>query len=263
MSSRFGKRVQRLIDRVRGKARYSDPADRFSARPDDPRRLRDAAGTLAQIFYTHEGRIAHKWDHYLPIYERHFRARPASGQPVRLLEIGVSRGGSLQLWRKYFGDSARIVGIDIDPDCAGRVDPGTEVIVGDQSDPHCLSAAVERLGGGVDIVVDDGSHLGRHQIATFDYLFPRLSDHGLYYCEDVFGAYWPEYEGGYRREGTFIEYGKTLVDRLNAWFLEEPLKSEFLDFARATHGIFFYPGIIVIEKRPMREPFHVQIGEGA
>ena len=51
-------------------------------------------GDMAQIFYSHDGRLAHKWDHYHGIYDRHLaRFR---GTPLKFLEIGVSHGGSLQ-----------------------------------------------------------------------------------------------------------------------------------------------------------------------
>ena len=71
---------------------------------------------LAQIFYSDVHRICQKWEHYFPAYERHLaRFR---GQAVRVLEVGVSQGGSLDLWRRYFGEEARLFGVDIDPACA-------------------------------------------------------------------------------------------------------------------------------------------------
>lgn len=54
-------------------------------------------GDMAQIFYSHDGRLAHKGDHYHGIYDRHLaRFR---GTPLKFLEIGVSHGGSLQCQR--------------------------------------------------------------------------------------------------------------------------------------------------------------------
>ena len=66
-------------------------------------------GELYQMFLTGSGRTrpVHKWHHYFAIYERFFA--PFRGRPVQLLEIGVQRGGSMQMWRSYFGPSARIV----------------------------------------------------------------------------------------------------------------------------------------------------------
>ncbi len=260
MSVSFGRKIQAVIDRIRGKERQTDPADAWSRSPDDARRLVQPAGALEALFYGHRGRIAQKWHHYLEIYERHFEPLRQQEEPLRILELGVSRGGSLEVWRKYFGPRARIVGIDIDPECAQRVDPENTVIIGDQSDPAVLSAAIERLGGAIDLVIDDGSHLGRHQIPTFEYLYPRISERGIYVCEDLHCSYWPTHEGGLGRSGTFAEHTKTLIDRLQGWYLDGEAQAAAMPFAETTYGIFFYLDVVVIEKRPIRRPFHVQMG---
>ena len=65
--------------------------------------------SLWSDFLSHQGRPALKWKHYFPIYERHF-ARYVN-RPVTMIEIGCGEGGSLQLWKKYFGPNARIIGI--------------------------------------------------------------------------------------------------------------------------------------------------------
>jgi len=261
MASTLGRKIQIVIDNLRGKPHRFDPNPIFSLSSADAARRVQPSGQLEKLFYEHDGRSAHKWHHYLAIYDQHFQAlRHGLGHPPRILELGVARGGSLQLWRKYFGPDARIVGIDSNSTCANRVDPGSFVVIGDQSDRKILATAIDQLGGGVDLVIDDGSHLGRHQIASFEYLYPRLSAHGLYACEDIQYCYSAEYEGGYQRDGTFVEYAKGLIDQLHAWHVEGELKTNFMDFARATYGIFFYLNLIVIEKRPIDPPFHVKMG---
>ena len=261
MPSGFGRRVQAVIDRLRGKIRQPNPADMWALSPRDARKIAQPMGALEVIFYGHKGRIASKWHHYLEIYERHFEPLRQRNSALRVLELGVSRGGSLQIWRKYFGPDAKIVGLDIDPTCAERVDPENVVIIGDQSDPAVLASAIERLGGGVDVVIDDGSHVGRHQIASFEFLYPRLSERGVYVCEDLHSCYWDSHEGGYQRPGTFIEFAKQLIDRLHALYLDDALKAQFTEFATTTYGIFAYHDVIVIERRPIEKPFHVSMGE--
>ena len=56
----------------------------------------------------------------------------------RMLEIGVWKGGSLDMWRRYFGASATIVGIDVNPECAQVVDSPNVVRIGSQDDPDFL-----------------------------------------------------------------------------------------------------------------------------
>src|SRR5262245_33435219 len=62
-----------------------------------------------------EGPGIWKWNHYFNIYDRHFRR--FRGQEVHVLEIGVYSGGSLEMWREYFGASAIIYGVDIQSAC--------------------------------------------------------------------------------------------------------------------------------------------------
>src|SRR4030081_218212 len=88
--------------------------------------------TLYEIFLRNRDQDLHKWHHYFGIYEQ-FLA-PYRGQPFTLLEIGWWRGGSLRMWRKYFGPSARIVGMDINPACAVHERDGFRIFIGNQAD---------------------------------------------------------------------------------------------------------------------------------
>ena len=99
---------------------------------------RQADGELAKLFFSHSGRIVHKWVHYLDIYDRHFgRFR---NTPVKFLEIGVAQGGSLEIWRKYFGPDATIFGVDVNPVCASSVTSPNQVRIGSQDDPAFLNS---------------------------------------------------------------------------------------------------------------------------
>src|SRR5215831_9409833 len=101
---------------------------------------------MARIFYSHDGRLAHKWDHYHRAYERHLSK--FRGSKFKFLEIGVSHGGSLQIWRKYFGPNATIFGIDVDPRCVVVADPPSiNVRIGSQTDVPFLRSVVAEMGG--------------------------------------------------------------------------------------------------------------------
>jgi hypothetical protein len=135
--------VRRIRDRLRGSR--PEPTRAFEIPASEAPRLAAAhQGELAQLFFGQRGRTVHKKVHYLDVYERHFaRFR---GQPVRMLEIGVSEGGSLDLWRAYLGDSATIFGIDVDPACAAKAEPPNQVRIGSQADPAFLRAVVAEMG---------------------------------------------------------------------------------------------------------------------
>ena len=174
---------------------------------------------LETFFAQHKGRLIHKWLHYFEIYDRHFaRFR---GQPVNVLEFGVSQGGSLQLWRHYFGPQAALFGVDINPNCRQFEEPGTRIFIGDQEDRNFLRTLARTLPT-IDILIDDGGHTMRQQIHTLEEFLPRLAPNGVYLIEDLHTSYWRLWGGGFRRRGTFIEYSKRMIDDLNAWHSQEP-----------------------------------------
>jgi hypothetical protein len=211
---------------------------------------------LAQYFLRNQGRLLYKWHHYFEIYHRHFQ-RFRGTSPV-VLEIGVYHGGSLQMWREYFGPGSRIIGVDLDPRCKQFEDESISILTGDQGDPAFL-ADVRRRFPQVDILIDDGGHVMAQQITTFGELYQHLQPNGVYLCEDVHTSYLPRWEGGLRRPGTFLEFCKALVDGLHAWY-HLPPEAEMDDFSLGTYSISFYDSIVVIEKRPMAPPRVSQTG---
>ena len=204
------------------------------------------------------GRLIHKCMHYFEIYDRHFaRFR---GQPVNVLEFGVSQGGSLRMWKHYFGESARLFGVDINPNCKQFEEPGVRIFIGDQADRGFLRRLAQELPQ-IDILIDDGGHTMRQQIATFEELFPKIAAHGVYLCEDLHTSYWHRWGGGYRRRGSFIEYSKRWIDDLNAWHSREPRRFKVSDFTRSAHSLHYYDSVLVVEKRPMQPPIDQRIGK--
>lgn len=134
----------------------------------------------------------HKNDTYIPVYNTTFA--PYRDDPIRILEIGVSRGGSLKMWRKYFTHpNTVIVGIDFNKKCAMFEDPPRHVHVriGRQQDTAFLQSVIDELGP-FDIILDDGSHLPSPTLASFQYLFVHgLVDGGVYLVEDLWFCYMP------------------------------------------------------------------------
>ena len=211
---------------------------------------------LEEYFESNEGRLIHKWMHYFEVYDRHFR-RFRGKAPV-VLEIGVSQGGSLQMWKKYFGDEARICGIDIDPRCKEFEEKGVEIFIGSQSDREFLRRVRASIPP-IDILSDDGGHTMVQQITTFEELFGAVTKDGVYLCEDLHTSYWIRFGGGHHRRGTFIEYSKKLIDKLNAWHSEQA-SLVVDDFTRSADSIHFYDSIVVIEKQERVPPEHRHTG---
>lgn len=176
----------------------------------------DLSGELYRRFLDSAGRThqVHKWHHYFDIYERHFA--PFRGRPVTVLEIGVFRGGSLELWRSYFGPEARIVGLDIDPACAALAGPRIDIRIGDQADPAFLRRVLDETRP-PQIVIDDGGHRMGQMIASFEAIYPAMPVPGVYLVEDTHTCFWGgEFDD--RADGkTFLDYAAERCRDLHGW----------------------------------------------
>ena len=219
------------------------------------------SGPMSELFAQHQGRQVTKWSQYFDIYDQvlspyraGFPGAPGGAtRPLRFLELGVFQGGSLELWREFFGADAAIMGIDIDERCAGVARADLPVRIGSQADGAFLKSVVNELGG-VDVVLDDGSHVAKHQRASFDALFPLLTPGGLYIVEDVHTSYWADFGGGFRRPGAFIEVAKGLVDGMHSWYHRGPLGTRSKMARDLVRSVTFFDSVVVIEKARRTRP---------
>lgn len=117
----------------------------------------------------------------LDIYDKYFRE--FRGKAVNILEIGVLRGSSLKVWKRYFG-KGRIYGLDIDPATKQYEEDRIFIEIGNQADEGVLNRISERAKA-FDIIIDDGSHVNKHIIKSFEYLFAKLKNGGIYIIEDL------------------------------------------------------------------------------
>ena len=192
-----------------------------------------------------------KWIHYFPIYEQHLgRLR---GRKVRVLEIGVYRGGGLALLASYLGPEASIVGIDIDEGARAAVGTRFPVEIGDQADPDFLRDVAERLGP-FDVVIDDGGHTMRQQVVSVETLFPLVTAGGVYIVEDCHTSYWREYWDQGPSEPTFIDWVKARIDDLHAYHhsTSEVLEAPWQTLLGAIHA---YDSVVVLDRVDSTPPF--------
>lgn len=214
---------------------------------------------LEKYFIKNTGNLIHKWKHYFDIYDRHFRK--FRNKDVHVLEIGVSHGGSLHMWKNYFGANAKIYGVDINPNCKNLEDEDQQIkiFIGSQEDRRFLRSLTDAIPK-LDILIDDGGHTMKQQITTFEELYGHIGVNGIYLCEDLHTSYWNSFGGGYKRKGSFIEYSKNFIDYLNAWH-SKTKKLVVTNFTRTTESLHYYDGILVIEKKPIEKPYDLMTGK--
>ena len=213
---------------------------------------------LALLFGSDKESVPDKYggQHYAGHYEHHFNA--LRRRRLRVLEIGVggyaedgTGGNSLRMWKSYFRHS-RIFGVDIQ-DKSHVDEKRIRTFRGDQTDAGFLQRVVAEMGG-VDIVVDDGSHVSEHVVASFHVLFPLLAPNGIYVVEDTQTSYWAEVAGiqwggspNLSDPSTSMNFFKSLVDGLN--FEEFPLDEyEPSYYDRHIVAMHFYHNLVFIQK---------------
>jgi Glycosyltransferase WbsX/Methyltransferase domain len=172
-------------------------------------------------------------------------------RPRHMLEIGIWDGGSTAFWYEHLRPE-RLVAIDLQdredsPYFRRWVTAGglAERVLTrwrtDQADRQALHEIVERdLGGELDLVIDDGSHLDAPTRASFEALFPLLPPGGLYIVEDWAWEHWPEFQ-----------------DPGHFWAGEESLAALVCDLVAAAGSspaligsLLVYEGFVVVERGP-------------
>ncbi len=159
---------------------------------------------LGRIYETDKGDENHSYKgvSYLDVYAKCLA--PFRGKPISMLEIGVFRGESLRMWKRYFPGS-NIYGLDIDPGTKQFEENRICIEIGSQADAAVLEGLAKKSGG-FDIILDDGSHVNKHMIKSFDCLFKHLKKGGVYIIEDLGCSYFPLDQGNVREVWPGMKY---------------------------------------------------------
>ncbi|GAB3479503.1 class I SAM-dependent methyltransferase [Azotobacter salinestris] len=223
------------------------------------------ANTLEHLYAEHKGYVSDKWAIYLAEYQR--LLSPFRDSPVRLVEVGVQNGGSLEIWAKYFPQAQLILGCDINQACTQLTYASDKIqlVVGDINQAATLDAVFNHSYD-FDIVIDDGSHTSRDIIQTFCKLFPHLKQGGLYIAEDLHCSYWEKYQGGLYHPRSSMAFFKALADVLNFehWGLEQHSRERLLQPFGITpelsetlladlHSVEFVNSMCILSRRPAEQ----------
>ena len=149
-----------------------------------------------------------------------------------------------------------IFGIDINDSCRQYDGIDGQVRIGSQDDPNFLEKVILEMGG-IDIVLDDGSHIMRHVRQTLEIAFPKVSPGGVYMIEDLHTAYWPKYGGGLNAKANFFNYVRELTDDMHGWYHHGKVRHPTI--SKSCTGIHLHDSICVLEKGQVHPPTHSRI----
>ena len=194
---------------------------------------------LFQI-YKNLKRVSLKCDTYFQVYEEMFNKYV--GKKITFVEVGVLQGGSLFMWREYFGKDARIIGIDLHPNAKELEKHGFEIYIGSQSDKNFWRNFYTKVGK-IDILLDDGGHVNDQQIVTLSESVNNINDDGIIMTEDVHTSYLKKF--GNPSKYSYINYSKYLIDVVNSRFPETEIKKN--NFRNKIYSISFYESIVAIK----------------
>lgn len=232
-----------LIPALAAGTRYAATFPKFTDTSADTSSDHSDNPLLDYFNHNTEGNGIFKWEHYFEIYHRHFQR--FRERPIRLLEIGIYSGGSLEMWQSYFAPDTQIVGVDIEPDCMSYQKENITIHIGDQEDRD-FWRRFKNDEPPLDIIIDDGGHTPTQQQFTLEEMLTHLKPGGIYLCEDV-----------HHRFNPFTAFVTGLVHELNQKQSQHPgaaLSSATSPLQSAIYSIHFYPYVIVIEKNHAPRP---------
>lgn len=181
-----------------------------------------------------------KYDNYFPAYEA--LLNKYVGQEVTVIEVGIYNGGSLFMWRKFFGSKARIIGIDLNPDAREWEKHGFEIYIGDQSSDLFWTELFQKIGM-IDVLIDDGGHTNRQQIVTSHYAIQNINDGGVLIVEDVHTNYFREFGNPFRY--SFVNFAHRIVDGINS--RAYALRRTYAQYSTRVYSVSFFESMVAFQ----------------
>jgi len=186
---------------------------------------------IEELFYNSKNKSI-KWKKYFEVYDEYFKS--FKNKNITFVEIGIHNGGSLEIWKKYFGEKSRIIGIDVNPQCKIFEKDGYEIFIGNQSDPKFWHNFFKEVGT-VDIILDDGGHTNLDQIITTANVVDKINDNGLLVIEDVHTSYIEEYNSSIKF--SFINFTKELINKINS--------NKDCEFNKLIYSIHYFDKMVI------------------
>lgn len=182
--------------------------------------------------------LSMKHQNYFAIYDE--LLTKYIGTDITFVEVGILNGGSLFMWRDFFGPKARIIGIDFNPNARKWEKDGFEIHIGDQSDVDFWQNFFLKTGN-IDVLLDDGGHTNEQQIVTTQQSLPFINDGGTIIIEDVHASY--QHEFGNPSKFSFANYSQSLAHNIQYRFPALPNANK-VEPNKSIHSVSFYESIV-------------------
>ena len=182
-----------------------------------------------------------KWSNYFEVYEKIFKK--FVNKKITFVEIGIGDGGSLFMWKNFFGKKARIIGIELNPEAKKLEKFGFEIFIGNQSEPLFWKQFYNKVGK-IDILLDDGGHKNIQQITSFMESYKFINPNGLIAIEDTHTSYMKKKGFNNPSKYSFINFCNTLIESIHR---RNPMLDKRLNnFSKKIESIFFFDSIVSI-----------------
>ena len=179
-----------------------------------------------------------KHTNYFDIYDK--LLSKYIGKDITFVEIGILDGGSLFMWRDFFGKNARIIGVELNPEATKWREHGFEIYIGNQSDPLFWREFFNEVGN-IDVLLDDGGHRNDQQIITVKSSLPHLRDEGLIIIEDTQTSFM-KFESF--QKYSFVNFLQGKIRSLYSRSDELNLESDV--FSESVHSLEFFTGVCAL-----------------
>ena len=182
-----------------------------------------------------------KWNNYFDIYENLFQKFLKKN--IKIVEVGIGDGGSLFMWKNFFGKKAKVIGIELNPDAKKLEKKGFKIFVGDQSSPIFWKNFYKKVGN-IDILIDDGGHTNLQQVTTLMESINHIKPGGMILVEDTHTSYMKNKGFKNPSKYSFINFTSSLIEIIHR---RNPSLNKNLNFiAKKINSIEYYDSITVI-----------------
>ena len=200
------------------------------------------------------GLRSYKWNHYFDIYESSLGKYRES--KVKVVEVGVLHGGSLEMWARYFGVDSEITGIDVkhpkvDPeywiDLHSNKNSGkVSLEIGNAEDPQFWDDFWKR-NPDVDVFIDDGGHSNLQQILAVEKALKHVKPGGVIICEDTATSFDSSFGNPHRY--SFLNYANHIANELTKRLITISRSEKYVGISELVESVSIHPGIVVFLKR--------------